>query len=89
MTDKVKRTVLTPEERVAKLESELAAAKAKAEARANKERDLLLEKRTKLTNRVDALLYQIEAIDSKLANFGVQVTAITETVEPIDEGTYV
>lgn len=84
MTDKVKRTVLTPEQRVAKLEEELAAAKAKAEQRANKQADTLLEKRSKLTERVNILLDQIEGVDTQLADLGVQVTAITERVEPID-----
>jgi hypothetical protein len=88
MTDKVKRTVLTPEQRVAKLEGELAAAKAKAEAKANKASNMLLEKRSKLTARVNTLLDQIEAVDTELADLGVTVTAITERVEPIDEGIY-
>jgi uncharacterized protein YoxC len=88
MTDKVKRTMLTPEQRVAKLEAELAAAKAKADARANKEQNMLLEKRSKLTGKVNVLLDSIEAIDAQLADLGVSVTAITERVEPIDEGIY-
>jgi hypothetical protein len=92
MTDKVKRTVLTPEQRVAKLEAELTAAKAKAEKRANKQRDMLLERRSKLTIRANELLTQIEAIDAELDSFGVPATGTSERVEDIDvlaEGSYV
>ncbi len=86
MTDKVKRTVLTPEQRVAKLEGELAAAKAKAEARANREANLLLEKRSKLSARISKLMSEIDDVDTQLARLGVEpeITISTDT-----EGTFV
>lgn len=86
MTDKVKRTVLTPEQRVAKLEGELAAAKAKAEQRANKEANVLLEKRSKLSERISKLMSEIDTVDTQLARLGVEpeITISTDT-----EGTFV
>jgi len=70
MTDKVKRTVLTPAERVAKLEGELAAAKAKAEKRANQATDKLLERRASLTAQMDKLQGKIDIVDSELRSLG-------------------
>lgn len=61
-----KRTVLTPEQRVARLEAELAAARKKAEDKANKHFTQLREKRAKLVARRDDLTKQIDAIDAEL-----------------------
>lgn len=79
MTDKVKRTVLTPEQRVAKLEAELAAAKAKAEARANKEANILLERRGKLSARISKLMSDIDDIDTQLSRLGVELPPTIST----------
>ena len=85
MADKAKRVVLSPAQRVAKLEADLAAAKAKAEAQQTKAADKLLEKRSALTTKVNDLLNKIEAIDTELATYGVGVTSITERVEQLAE----
>lgn len=62
---KPKRTQLTPEQRVAKLEAELEAARKKAEERANKGRTKALERRAALVTRRDKLNEEIAAIDSE------------------------
>lgn len=54
-----KRKMLTPAERVAKLEAELEAARKKAEAKANKAKTEATEKRAKLVEKRDALNAQI------------------------------
>jgi hypothetical protein len=70
MTDKVKRTMLSPEQRVAKLEAELAAAKAKAEARTNKEAQALLDRRLVLANQIEERQLKINVINDKLVELG-------------------
>lgn len=60
-----KRTVLTDEQRIAKLEADLAAARKKAEERANKGRTKALERRASLVKRRDDLNQQIAAIDAE------------------------
>jgi uncharacterized coiled-coil protein SlyX len=52
---KAKRTMLTPEERVAKLEAELAAARQKAQAKANKAVNEAKAKRAKLRDKLVVL----------------------------------
>jgi Spy/CpxP family protein refolding chaperone len=47
-----KRTMLTPEQRVAKLEAELAEARKKAEAKANKAKTEAAEKRAKIRDKM-------------------------------------
>lgn len=63
--DKPKRTVLTPAERVKKLEAELEAARKRAEERANAGRVKAQEKRAKLVAKRDELTKQIDAIDAE------------------------
>lgn len=90
MTDKVKRTVLTPEERVAKLEAELAAAKAKAEARANKEANDLLERRQKVSIQINKLTAKIDDIDTQLSRLGYDVPPTNVVEDMADtEGQFV
>jgi len=92
MADKAKRTVLTPSERVAKIEGDLAAAKAKAAKAEAKASDKLLERRSVLTDRVNKILDEIESVDAQLAELGMAVTAITDRViplEPANEETFV
>jgi hypothetical protein len=60
-----KRTVLTDEQRVAKLEAELAAARKKAEERNTKARNTAWAQRVKLVAKRDALNEQIAAIDAE------------------------
>lgn len=74
-----KRTVLTQEQRIAKLEAELKAAREKAEAKANKHFAQLRERRAKLVAKRDSLNEQIAAIDSELPAEKV------DTSTPIDE----
>lgn len=90
MADKVKRTVLTPEQRVAKLEAELAAAKAKAEARANKEANILLDRRASLMTRANEIAAKINDIDTQLSRLGYDVPPTNEVTDMADtEGQFV
>lgn len=59
---KATRKMLTPAERVAKLEAELAEARKKAEAKANKAKAEATEKRAKLVEKRDALNVEIAAL---------------------------
>jgi hypothetical protein len=65
------RKMLTPAERVAKLEAELAEARAKAEAKANKAKAEAKEKRAKLLAKVDDLSEQIIALDKIIGDDGI------------------
>lgn len=65
-----KRKMLTPEQRVAKLEADLAAARKKAEAKTNKAKAEATEKRAKLVAKRDAL--------------NVQILELTETIGDVD-----
>ena len=60
-----KRKVLTPAERVAKLEAELARAKEKADAKANKARNEALTRRAKLVERIEKLQAEVDSIDAQ------------------------
>jgi hypothetical protein len=62
---KAKRAVLTPEQRIAKAEADLAALRQKAEARKNKARDEAWDKRAKLIARRDELNAKIAKIDAE------------------------
>ena len=62
---KAKRTMLTPAEKIAKLEADLAAAKAKAEAKENKARDAAWAQRDALLNQVNERLAKIHAIEDE------------------------
>jgi predicted nucleic acid-binding Zn-ribbon protein len=75
-----KRKVLTAEERVAKLEAELAAARKKAEAKANKAIDELQAKRKTLVEQIEERQTKVRAIDTQLEALGVDTTA------PVVEG---
>lgn len=66
--EKKTRKTSTPEERVARLEAELAAAKERAEAKANKADNLLRAQRAKLIERRDALQEKIDAITDQLGD---------------------
>lgn len=63
---KPKRTTFTPEQRVARLEAELAEAKAKAEEKGKKQADELRAKRAKLVDQVKERETKIAAIDAEL-----------------------
>lgn len=58
-----KRKMLTPAERVAKLEADLAEARKKAEAKDNKAKAEAKDKRAKLVEKRDALNAQITELD--------------------------
>lgn len=66
VNDKPKRKQLTAAERVAKLEAELAAARERAEKKANKQRDELVAKRNSLGEKRDKLDQQIQEIERQL-----------------------
>ena len=75
--DQPKRKMPTAEERVAKLEADLAAAKAKATAKANKAVTDAKEKQAKLVVKRDALNSQISDLDKII---GVNTLAVTPKV---------
>lgn len=74
-----KRKMLTPQERAAKLERELAEARAKAEAADRKQHDQLQEQRAKLQEQVDDRTAKIEAIDAALVEIIERVPALAES----------
>lgn len=65
-----KRRVLTPEERIAKLEQDLAEAKRKANEKAAKRATQLGEQRAKLVERAEEIARKIQAIDTELHSLG-------------------
>lgn len=65
-----KRKMLSPAERVAKIEKELADARAKLTAKADKERTSLVEKRDKLVAKRDALNTEINEANQRLEELG-------------------
>lgn len=65
---KKERKVSTPEERIAKLEADLAAARQRAEVKANKAHDLLRTQRAKLIERRDVLQEKIDTITDELGD---------------------
>lgn len=90
MAEKAKRITLTPEQRVAKLEAELAAAKQKAEQRANKEANTLLDRRASLMKRANEITAKIDDIDTQLSRLGYDVPPTTMIQNMADtEGTFV
>lgn len=64
------RTVLTDAERIAKLEADLAAAKQKAAAKADKVGAGLREKKSKLEAKITDLQSQVREIDVELEKIG-------------------
>lgn len=73
-----KRKMLTPEERVAKLEADLAAARLKAESKDRGRHDQLQEQRAKLQAKVDDAQAKIEAIDAELGDIIERVPALAQ-----------
>lgn len=63
-----KRKMLTPKERIAKLEADLAAARKKEQEKADKKANELKAKRAKLQERRDALSDQIKAITAEIGD---------------------
>lgn len=74
-----KRKMLTPAERVAKAEAELAAAKEKAEAGDRKRHDQLQEQRAKHVEVIDDRTAKVEAIDAELNEIIERVPALAES----------
>lgn len=75
---KRKRTTLTPEERIAKLEADLEAARARAKERADKEGNKLKDQRAALVTRREGIDVKIQAIDVQLEQLGLLATPTTE-----------
>lgn len=71
--EKAKRTVLTPAQKVAKLEAELAEARAKAEKKAGEQGDKLKERRAKLIEQINERKAKVEAIEAELKELGVEL----------------
>jgi seryl-tRNA synthetase len=78
MAEEKKRTVLTPEQRVARLEAQLAEAKAKAEAKNAKQIDVLLERGKKISERIAKLDNQYDEITRQLAALGYDVNKLNQ-----------
>lgn len=75
MNDAAPRKMLTAEERVAKLEAELAAAKAKADAKKQKQIDALVERR-------DTLVAQVAERNTKLIAINLELDELGYVAEP-------
>lgn len=68
--EKSTRKMLTPAERVAKIEADLAAARAKLTEKSDKERAALTDKRDKLVVKRDALNAEINEANQRLEELG-------------------
>lgn len=68
--EKKVRVQLTPEQRIAKLEADLAAAREKAQAKNQKRIDVLLEQRAKLEAKHLDLNAKVDAIEAELTSLG-------------------
>lgn len=79
---KKERVVLTPEQRIAKAEAELAELRRKAEEKANKGRTVAMEKRAKLVARRDKIQSDIDAIDAEYPP--AETTTVGDTADEPD-----
>ena len=77
---KKERTVLTPEQRIAKLEAELKAARERAEAKLNKVKTEAAAKRVKLRDRMVALSVQHNELTDQVGD-GAYATITITTAE--------
>jgi septal ring factor EnvC (AmiA/AmiB activator) len=81
--DKPKRKTLTAQEKVAKLQADLAAALEKANADANKKSDALKEQRAKLVSQRDERNVKIAEIDAELERLQNTVTVVADEPDPV------
>lgn len=79
---KRKRTVLSGEEKIAKLEADLASAREREQAKREKKRDDLVEKRDSKQAKVDKLRAEIAELDRDIELHG----PAGEPIVPIDDG---
>jgi predicted nucleic acid-binding Zn-ribbon protein len=79
---KAKRTVLSPEDKIAKLEADLAAARQKAQDKRDKVVADKQAEKDKLTAKVDELRLKISEIDAELERLGNPIVAPLEVDEP-------
>lgn len=77
----VKRTVLTPQQKIEKLERELEAVRAKAAEKDSKVSGKLLSQRAKLVAQIDERQAKVDDIDEQLQLLGVEPTD-SVTAEP-------
>jgi multidrug efflux pump subunit AcrA (membrane-fusion protein) len=75
---KAKRTVLSPEDKIAKLEADLAAARQKAQDKRDKVVSDKREERAKLQAKADELRLKISEIDAELERL------VNPTVTPLE-----
>jgi chromosome segregation ATPase len=75
---KAKRKSLTPEERVAKAEQDLADAKAKLESGDRKRHATLTEQKAKLEEKRDEAVSKITAIDAELSSIAARVPELAQ-----------
>ena len=79
---KVRRKTLTPEERVAKAEADLAAALAKLEGGDRKRHAALSEQKVKLETKRDEAISKITAIDAELSSIAARVPELAQQSGP-------
>lgn len=84
-TPKVKRTQLTPAERVAKIEADLAAAKAKLHAKDTKAVTDLNAKREVAVAKITKLTDEVEAIDKGIAEANARINASGPVTDGVGE----
>lgn len=81
-----KRKHLTPAERVAKIEADLAAAKAKLELRANAQITVLIAQRDKLVAQANERYEKIRLIEEELLSLGHDsfAVAVSDELTPVE-----
>lgn len=85
--EKPKRRNLTPAERIAKMEAELAATREKAEAANKKKVDALLEKRNGFTAKIAEIQTKVHEVNTELASLGYTgPTEVDDTAAESAEG---
>lgn len=84
---KPKRKMLTPSERVAKLEADLEAARKKAEQKNEAVADKLKTKRSTVVQRIEAEQAKLAKIDAELTALGYEVVEFVADVTPDDQPT--
>lgn len=83
---KKKRTTLTSEQKIAKLENELAEAKRKDQEKRAKDRNALVEKRDKAQAKLDDLRKEIAEYDTEIERLGVAGEPLVHPAGLNDDG---
>lgn len=83
--DKPKRTVLTPAERIAKAEAELARVREKEQAKINKAAERMVAERAKHLAKINELTDKVNKIDAELERIGYSEAAADADATEEDE----